>query len=226
VPSVGVPGEGVTEWEGWAFTDRDWWVGIAADQRRSEFTSARGAVAVADPDEWDDLGNPEALGAYNALLKSPEIDVASARHDSVRVSFDSSWRPEDFQRGVLLASFDDGPEQVLLDWRSQPGDHFHPDATNERVLIDVPNPPGAGTMSLEFAMLDAGNDWWWAIDNLRVSASCAAEFDGNPELSFFDVAQFLVEYENQSSKADLNADSVFNFFDVQVFLQAFFNGCG
>lgn len=227
VPSVGIVGQGVTEWEGWAFADRDWWVDIAGDQRRSEFVSAAGTVAVADPDEWDDLGDPESLGPYNALMKSGAIDIASARACSIGLSFDSSWRPEDLQRVEVRVSFDSGPQRTLLDWRSEPGDQFHPDATNERVSIDILNPPGAMTMRLEFAMLDAANDWWWAIDNIVVTGRCAAEFGGDSgTLNFFDVSEFLVAFQSQSPTADLNMDQAFNFFDVQVFLQAFLNGCG
>ena len=81
-------------------------------------------------------------------------------------------------------------------------------------------------MTLEFALLDAANDWWWAIDNLAITGDCAAEFDSLPGLTFFDVSGFLVAYQTQSPGADLNADLAFNFFDVQIFIQAFLNGCG
>ncbi|MFG0244665.1 MAG: fibronectin type III domain-containing protein [Phycisphaerales bacterium JB052] len=226
VPSVGIAGQGVTEWEGWAFADRDWWVDIAADQGRSEFVSANGTIAIADPDEWDDLGDPEALGPYNAVLRTGPISVASARAQSVRVSFDSSWRPEDSQRVQVRVSFDAGPQSVLLDWQSTEGDQFHPDMTNERVVLDVLNPAGAMAMELEFAMLDAANDWWWALDNLHITANCAAEFGGNSGvLDFFDISAFLLAFQNRAPEADLNADAAFNFFDVQMFLQAFINGC-
>ena len=81
-------------------------------------------------------------------------------------------------------------------------------------------------MEMEFAMLDAANDWWWAIDNLHITAECAAEFGGNSGvLDFYDVSAFLVAYQNRTPEADLNADAAFNFFDVQMFLQAFLNGC-
>jgi len=30
------------------------------------------------------------------------------------------------------------------------------------------NPAGAQEMVITFGMLDAGNDWWWAIDNVKV----------------------------------------------------------
>ncbi len=226
VPSIGVAGQGVTEWEGWAFADHAWWTEIAGDQRRSEFASAIGTIAIADPDEWDDLGDPEALGLYNTVMRTGQIDVASARAGTVRLSFDSSWRPEDLQRVEVRVSFDNGPQTTLLDWRSESGGQFHPDATNERVAIDVLNPPGASGMDLEFGMYDAANDWWWAIDNILITARCAAEFGGDTStLDFFDVSEFLIAYQSQSARADLNMDQAFNFFDVQIFLQAFLNGC-
>ena len=54
VPFVADSTRGVTEWEGWSFANKDWWV---SDSRGSaaERNSAlgQGTVAVADPDEWD-----------------------------------------------------------------------------------------------------------------------------------------------------------------------------
>ena len=64
VPGVGDPAtDGVTEWAGWAFTNKEWWTQTAGDQRRSEFVLAQGTVAVADPDEWDDAPHPEPISA-------------------------------------------------------------------------------------------------------------------------------------------------------------------
>ena len=40
--------EGKTEWEGWSFADKDWWIGIAGDQRRSEYLSGEGTVEELD----------------------------------------------------------------------------------------------------------------------------------------------------------------------------------
>lgn len=63
------PAIGMTEWKGWSFTDRDWWAQMAGDQRRTEFVLGTGTIAVADPDEWDDRGNPEALGTILLSLR-------------------------------------------------------------------------------------------------------------------------------------------------------------
>lgn len=73
--------DGVTEWAGWSFADKAWWVETADDQQRSQFELGVGTVAVI----------------------------------------------------------------VLLD-----------------------NPGEATTAVITFGMLDAGNDWWWAIDNVEV----------------------------------------------------------
>ena len=35
--------------------------------------------------------------------------------------------------------------------------------------IEIPNPGGAKKMALTWAVLNADNDWWWAIDNVKVT---------------------------------------------------------
>ena len=54
---------------------------------------------------------------------------------------------------------------------------------------------------------------------------CVADIDGNGELNFFDVGDFLVAYAAENSVADINSDGLFNFFDVGDFLVAFGAGC-
>ena len=69
--------------------------------------AGQGTVAVADPDEWDDKGNPingtPFAGYYNALFKSPAISLAGAASGTVKLSFSSSWRDE---------CCDDGPSDT------------------------------------------------------------------------------------------------------------------
>jgi hypothetical protein len=36
------------------------------------------------------------------------------------------------------------------------------------VVVNLNNPAGAGSAIVEFGLLNAGNDWWWAIDNVQV----------------------------------------------------------
>jgi hypothetical protein len=178
--------DGVTEWAGWSLASKDWWIQAAADQRRSEFTLGTGVVAVADTDEWDD--GPHATSLFHSKLRSPSLPLAGFAPDSARLSFHSSWLPEGLDDGfpkfplgpsgefinnqtaVITASFDGAAPVEVLRWDSAPGSPtFHPNQTDELVWVDLPNPAGAQSVVLTFSLLDAANDWWWALDNLELS---------------------------------------------------------
>ena len=133
-------GIGVFEWEGWSFADRDWWASTADDQQRSQFTNAAGTVAVADPDEWDDLGTPSASGTYNTFLSTGPISLAGVSANTLRLRFDSSWRDEDNQRVNITVAYDGGPPNEILRWTSTAGIDFHDDAPNESIDIALNNP--------------------------------------------------------------------------------------
>ncbi len=178
VPGIGDPDtDGVVEWAGWAITDKEWWITVAGDQRRVEFTLGQGAVAVADPDEWDDSAHTDSASAgwYKTFMSTPAIDISEAQAGTVQLQFDSSWRPEfdsDYhQTGNITASFDGAePIEVLL-WESDgTSPNFKDDnSTNETITLNLQNPPWATSVVLTFGLFEAGNDWWWAIDNILVT---------------------------------------------------------
>lgn len=57
-------------------------------------------------------------------------------------------------------------------------------------------------------------------------AACAADWNSDGVLNFFDVQGFLNDFAAQNPRADLaGPDEQFDFFDVQVFLQLFSAGC-
>ncbi len=182
-------GAGVREWEGWSFVNRDFWVRVAGDQNRSQFTLASGNVAVADPDEWDDKGGPVVnCGFYNTFMTTPSIGLAGADLGSLSLSLASSWRPEGFddadgtnnQTGRIVAIYTTpaGEQTVeVLHWDSNPaGPFFHGDNTNEAVTLSASSllpPADATAVRFEFSLTNAGNDWWWAVDNLVLSSTAS-----------------------------------------------------
>lgn len=184
IDRTGVPGfdeppenNGVKEWIGWNFANKDWWIGAAGGQRREEFLLGRGGVMVADPDEWDDADHPDsaANGWYATDAVTAPISVANLPANVVQLNFDSSWRDEfdsNFQQTVAIdVAFDGGAATRVLLWESDPASpNFKDDAPNEEISIDIANPLGSQEMVVTFKMFDAGNDWWWAIDNLEVVA--------------------------------------------------------
>lgn len=175
---------GVFEWEGWSFATEDFWT-FADGSGRGDFDNASGVFAIADGDEWDDLGDPTDLGELNTLLETPLLDVSGlADGERLGIKFDSSWRAEDDQTAVLTVSLDGGSPTEILRWESPetldpsgtPGDpsddvpnpFFHDDDTNESVFVEI-DPAGASTAQFAFRYIGT-NDWWWAVDNVQVGA--------------------------------------------------------
>jgi|GEM_PF-664771 len=189
----GVPGvwdravDGVTEWAGWGFANKDWWVATAGGQRRSEWTFGTGTVMIADPDEWDDAAH--VSGLLNTYITTPVITAPNVAANSLVLAFDSSWRPEfsddglpnfpvdetgrrlNNQTGKVLVSYNGQPFVEVLKWDSDPeSPTFKKDGDfiNEQVLLPLGNPAGVTKLSVKFGMVDAANDWWWAVDNIAV----------------------------------------------------------
>ena len=171
--------DGVSEWAGWTFADIEFWQ--AADgQRRTEFTNAGGVVLVADPDEWDDTSHAPSAenGWYNTLVDTPTVDISGddVVPNGMVLEFDSSWRPEcdgNYRQSARIwVSFDGGERRQILLWTSCDGPFFKDDnSTNEHIIVPLGNPEGASNVKITFEMFDAGNDWWWAIDNVALKGS-------------------------------------------------------
>lgn len=186
---------GMPEWRTWAIVDFEWWTATAEDQRRSEFTGkhndgkGEGKGAVSDPDEWDDWelnGDPDALSRWNGHLITPPIKIKGAAAESLVLTLDSSWRPEDTQNGEITVSFDGGKEERILFFKSvgiDAGAHTlvtiptlkkkeekinDGEQINETLEIPIDNPGGVTEMVISFGVIDAQNDWWWAIDNIQL----------------------------------------------------------
>jgi hypothetical protein len=195
---------GMPEWRTWAIVDLEWWTATAEDQRRSEFTGihndgkGKGKGAVSDPDEWDDWdlnGDPDALSRWNGHLITPPIKIKGAAEKSLVLTLDSSWRPEDTQDGEITVSFDGGKEERILFFKSvgiDAGAHTlvtiptlklkeekinDGEQINETLEIPIDNPAGAAEMIISFGVIEAQNDWWWAIDNINLISTA---FDVEP----------------------------------------------
>lgn len=219
IPFNGSSTHGVTEWKGWSFADKDWWVSAAGDQNRGMFSLGEGTVAVADPDEWDDLGAPingsPFEGYYNALFSTSAISLANAAPESAELTFASSWRPEccddgpnnsNDQTALIRVSYDGGANfSELLRWESEPASAFFKgDATNETVVLDLDNPADAENVIIEFGLMNAGNDWWWAVDNIEVFTPSVLEVNADTgEMSIIGAVE-MTGYEITSAAGSLN----------------------
>lgn len=173
------PADGPVEFYGFTFHDKDAWIGTAGDQSRSSFTKGSGVVVVADADEYDDLGD---IGdnLFNVFLMTPELPLDGTSGD-VAINFDSSFRPYDTMTGLVDVSFDSGAswDNLLTLVKSDPDfPNSSLDRIDEAVALTVAN-PGSGSVQVRFGMTEAGNDWWWAFDNVAVSAGATSLLSEN-----------------------------------------------
>lgn len=186
MPGVGnSSSNGITEWAGWSFANKSWWVSTAGDQRRSEFSFGQGTVMIADPDEWDDATH--ARGLFESIVTTAPIPLGTVTANSLVLAYDSSWRPEarddsgasfpvdadgapiNDQTGFITASYDGAAAVEVQRWTSVSEDAtYHDHMPNESVIVALNNPAGATSLVLKIGMEKAANDWWWAVDNLAV----------------------------------------------------------
>ena len=161
------------EFQGWTYMDRAFWIDQQGPQiGRDQFLAGFGdnnTIALVDPDAHDDfIDNDPNL--FSSVMTSRTVDLSNVTAPRVRVSFDSSWAPEDLQEVQFNVVFD-GVRTTLFTWDSEANANFKPTTLNERVELIIETPVGASNMQLEWDMVEAGNDWWWAIDNVLVEST-------------------------------------------------------
>lgn len=275
VPGVGNPSVGVVEWEGWSFANKSFWIDVSQDEGRSQFTRGQGTVAVADPDEWNDLGDPaNNVGFYNTFLETPFFDIGNLLQTGSRLQlqFDSSWRTQccddgdgfdpagNNQTASFTARFEDGTEVALDRWESapfffidpfgierpstDPADIPNPDFKssnlNELVFIDLSpllQVTNHSRFQIIFGMEDAGDDWWFAMDNMQLIS--LTEVPGDMDLdsdvdvddiddfaqAIHDAADYAATHFGESPATRGSDDSDFNFDDIDWFVNLL-NGGG
>ncbi|MFF5210675.1 alkaline phosphatase family protein [Streptosporangium sp. NPDC000396] len=157
VDNRGLPAGGVREWRGWSFTTDEFWSRAQRNQWRELFVRGRGVFAVADSDEWDDRFH--GTGTFNSTLVSPPYLVSG--RDTVKIGFLTHYRQAGAQKAQVLVSFDGGPRTVVKTYTA--------DAVAKAESVPVAVPAGALNMTVRFRYSDAGNDWYWAIDDLRIT---------------------------------------------------------
>lgn len=297
LPPFGQNALGVTEWRGWSFANEAFWkqaaqqpVGATPRDRFNPPGPTGNTIAVADPDQWNDLGDPANAsngGFYNTLIQTPFIDISEAEDPSIRLKlgFDTSWfggdccddgqfftqpeQPEPFSNNqtafIQLRSDDGTVSQRFLEWEAAPfldasgnptsdfgpgvtpNPRFQPIIDNGRVWVDLemPLPPAVGPglaltgsasssmgglASLEFGMENAGDDGWWAVDNVEMITitTLPGDMNVNDVLDEGDIAAFALglldttEYRNtyygEFPVTRGSDDGTFDFDDIEWFV--------
>ncbi|MCJ8305430.1 MAG: thrombospondin type 3 repeat-containing protein [Nitrosopumilus sp.] len=153
---------GVTEWRGWSFVTPDFWQS-ADTQGRSAFLNGTGIIAVADPDEWNDKGNPASTGTFNSTLSTPEITVSG--YDTIYLGFNSHYLQYGSQKGEVSVSYDGGVTFITLD--SFTADESEDDGIWHFEEYSLANYTST-QFKLKFIATSSSNSEDIEIDNLRI----------------------------------------------------------
>ena len=215
-----MPETGTLEWRGWSFVSKIFWV-MAEDQSRSQFFKANKNIAVVDPDEWDDCNNGSSGGSYNSILHTPDIAVSEG--SSIQLSFDSHYMNEPPQQVFLTISHANGNEEILLHYSDDDNsDNNGEDMLNEHLMYNYEFQTD-DTIQFKWKMLDAGNNWYWAIDNVIVQVNTPGIGDLNNDelIDILDIIIIvnLILFESDLDEitnhiSDVNNDSFLNILDV------------
>ena len=176
------PSGGPAEFYGFTFMNKASCVATESDQDRSQFASGSGTVMVADPDAYDDGDLDIEPNLFNVFMSTPPIPLAGVARGAGAgaLRFDSSFRPYDGMTASVDVSFDGGQSfsNLLTMNAGNSGGDSSLTRVNEAVSLPLDLPDDASSMVVRFGMTNAGNDWWWAVDNIAVDAEVVPEPSG------------------------------------------------
>ena len=224
-----MPDSGTLEWRGWSFASMIFWV-MAEDQLRSQFSRANQNIAVVDPDEWDDCNSGSSAGSYNSTLNSPPIFINSDR--PIQLSFDSHIRSESPQEVFLTVINSNGEEDMLLHYSyDTDSDNNGGDMLNEHITINYVSESDE-IIQFNWEISDAGNNWYWAIDNVVIQINTPAIGDLNDDgvINILDIILVVNIIILESSVdeiiahiSDINNDSNIDILDVILIINHILN---
>ena len=112
VPGAGVPEkDGVTEWAGWSFPQKDFWAGSTGGAR-GDFLKGFNKIAVADGDAWADDPNREHAPVAKQL---EDIAVYMDHSGTIEVNLSETFTdedPEDADSAIVKSVFSNSDSNV------------------------------------------------------------------------------------------------------------------
>lgn len=179
-------------YNGWTAMDVASWTAEQGRQigRTTLGLQARNTALVADPDAYYDfLSTAQSSDAYNSYI-SRNYDLTGFNTSTLQISFDYEFAIENNQRGTIEVSFDNGTTwQMLLDL-------VKGDLPNDTILLGpatfsagVDFVPAGNQMLFRIGCITAGNNWWFAVDNVRVTTGDG--FDDLEDFEGLDMVSFV-----------------------------------
>jgi Trypsin-like peptidase domain len=172
-------------------------------------------------------GNSSGVDVDNGgvAVLSPVIDVSGVEDPTVRVAL---W---------MVGSAGDS---MKVEFSSNSGSSWstvdtvvNTDGWEEMEYAIEDHVSSNSSFRVRISVSDGGSDSLveGGVDAFRISREfcednvCAADFNGDGDLNFFDVSAFLDAFGMMDSGSDFDGNGEFNFFDISAFLKDFGAGC-
>ena len=94
-----------------------------------------------------------------------------------------------------------------------------------RIIPTTPPPDCNGNGRADCADIASGRSQDQNNNGIPDECECAADFNGDGQVDFFDYLDFVQAFDNEDPSADFNGDGQVDFFDYLDFVQAFDEGC-
>ncbi|WP_158291756.1 metallophosphoesterase family protein [Lampropedia puyangensis] len=157
--------QGKPEWLGWKFVQKATWNRLLtpnSSNQRAGFNLASNGIAVAESDGLRPLNGRR----FTTKLSSAAFPVEAGQ--SYSIAFDSHYlQGQKPQNASAVAVFSNGSTHTLVqyDIDTLDGQNHQPNRTLSQT-VTVPN--GATTVNVQWLFDNTANNWYWAIDNLRI----------------------------------------------------------
>ncbi|QNP47866.1 metallophosphoesterase family protein [Diaphorobacter aerolatus] len=147
--------QGEATWLGWKFLTPATWAALKkadASTRRGDFKRGTGGIALIESDGL------RAAKPYSASLTSPLFAVTGLKNYAL--TFDSHYRQGQApQTADVTVTFDKGSPFVHT---------LSADALNQQVVLKFAAPQGAGSARVSWNYRTTSNNWYWALDNVKL----------------------------------------------------------
>lgn len=217
---------------------------------------ANNTILLADPDAHDDydpspdlVTPPAGEKEFNSFI-CRQYNMSGFQNTTVVVEFDWEFRTESTERGLVQVSFDYGATwTTILNIDSDDQPSLDALAAFSFGSLDLYGsyagptqfefgPPSDGTkipaknsnvMLLRFGCIDSQNNWWFAVDNVRITADAQAfamgDANGDGVSNNLDIGGIILALSDKAAfdagsavpadqLFDFNADGVFNNLDI------------
>lgn len=162
--TISAPGTVASNWLGWKFVGASEWATLrGSDSSRGAFTLASNGIAVAESDGI----TPSNSARFTTALSSPALSLKAGK--TYELEFASHYKQGgNYGESVEVeVKFDSGTSQTLL--KRSFADMSSGALASKKEVVSFPMPAGATAATLVFSHKNTSNNWYWAIDNVKVS---------------------------------------------------------